>query len=104
MDEIRAYADAWVARMQQATAEAGLSFTVPHRFEHEDGKQITYEWWSSQHPDQRKLTIHIAESEDMPGTICAEYIRLWGGVGGPMYDGSAEDSDVFRLLWQWLGY
>lgn len=103
MDELRAYADAWQSRMQQAATEAGLSFTVPHRLEDETMEQITYEWWASRPPD-RKLTVYIAESEDKPGTICAEYIRLWGGVKGPMYDGNADLPDTFRLLWQWLGY
>lgn len=103
MDELRAYADAWIARMQQAVGEAGLTFTVPHRHESEDGKQITYEWWSSQLPE-RKLIVYIAESDDEPGKICAEYLRLWGGINGPMYDGNADLPDTFRLLWQWLGY
>lgn len=100
-EAIRQYADEWQTKMQQAATEAGLSFTVPHR--HEIENQITYEWWSSQ-PPERKLTVYIAESEDEPGTICAEYIRLWGGINGPMYDGNADLPDTFRLLWQWLGY
>lgn len=102
MDELRAYADAWEARMQQAASEAGLSFTVGHR--HESEEQITYEWWASQPPD-RKLTVYIAESEDKPGTLSAEYIRSWGDPKQPkMYDGNADLPDTFRLLWQWLNY
>jgi hypothetical protein len=104
IDDLRAYADAWQARMQQAVSEAGLSFTVPHRHESEEMEQITYEWWASQPPD-RKLTVHIAESEDKPGTICTEYIRSWGYPQNPkMYDGNSDPPDTFRLLWQWLGY
>lgn len=100
IEEIKTYADAWLVQMQQAITEAKLSFTVPHRSDNEEMTEVVFEWWSSQ--NDKKLTVYIAEDEEKPGSITSEYIRLWGGVNGPMYDGSAELPDIFRLLWQWL--
>jgi hypothetical protein len=62
-------------------------------------KMVCFEWWPSQ--ENKKLSIHIMECEEY---IAASYIRSWGDAHGPMYDGSAEHSDTFRLLWQWLDY
>lgn len=96
-EDTRAFAAWWLQKLQSACNAARVSFTVPWQRQNELG-EVVFEWHLQQ-PPKKLLRVFIEGSE-------ATYQRLWGGEDGRKYyaDGECTQTDMARLLIEWLGY